>query len=220
MSKKLWDKVEQRKSEYSLLLGPNFAHQILELPHLHLLFTLSRYKFAVRMLPRGENVSVLELGCSEGIGSLILSERAGKIVAVDFDKKAIKYALENLAHTNITFICEDFLDKKFGLFDAVVSLDVVEHIDKSDECVYFNTIVNNLKKHGICIVGTPNESSFRYSSEGSRIGHVNMYSMERLHDIMKRYFHNVFSFGMNDETLHTGFYPMCHYLLAIGCGVK
>jgi hypothetical protein len=27
----------------------------------------------------------------------------------------------------------------------------------------------------------------------------------------------VFVFSMNDEVVHTGFYPMAHYLLAVAC---
>jgi glycosyltransferase involved in cell wall biosynthesis len=34
---------------------------------------------------------------------------------------------------------------------------------------------------------------------------------------MERFFHNVFLFSMNDELVHTGFIPMAHYLIAIGC---
>ena len=37
---------------------------------------------------------------------------------------------------------------------------------------------------------------------------------------MQRYFHNVFLFSMNDEVVHTGFYPMAHYLIALGVGIK
>ncbi len=33
--------------------------------------------------------------------------------------------------------------------------------------------------------------------------------------MMQRYFHCVYMFGMNDETLHTGYGPMCHYRIAI-----
>ena len=37
---------------------------------------------------------------------------------------------------------------------------------------------------------------------------------------MSKFFHNVFIFSMNDEVIHTGFYPMAHYLWAIGVGPK
>ena len=31
---------------------------------------------------------------------------------------------------------------------------------------------------------------------------------------------NVFIFGMNYELVHTGFQPMCHYIMALACGKK
>jgi len=37
---------------------------------------------------------------------------------------------------------------------------------------------------------------------------------------MDRHFYNVFLFSMNDEVVHTGFYPMSHYLLAMSCGLR
>ncbi|MFM8835604.1 MAG: methyltransferase type 12, partial [Actinomycetota bacterium] len=32
---------------------------------------------------------------------------------------------------------------------------------------------------------------------------------------LKKYFHSVFMFSMNDEVVHTGFFPMSHYLIAV-----
>jgi hypothetical protein len=46
---------------------------------------------------------------------------------------------------------------------------------------------------------------------------VNLYEAPRLRDSMERIFHNVFMFGINDEIVHTGFAPMAHYLVAVGC---
>ena len=43
-----------------------------------------------------------------------------------------------------------------------------------------------------------------------------MYTAERLEAEMKQRFTQVFMFGANDEVVHTGFAPMCHYLLALG----
>jgi hypothetical protein len=37
---------------------------------------------------------------------------------------------------------------------------------------------------------------------------------------MEDYFHNVFVFSMNDEVVHTGYYPMAHYLFAVCAGKK
>ena len=34
------------------------------------------------------------------------------------------------------------------------------------------------------------------------------------------YFNNVFIFSMNDEVVHTGFFPMAQYLIAVCCSKK
>ena len=37
---------------------------------------------------------------------------------------------------------------------------------------------------------------------------------------MLRHFHEVFIFSMNDEVVHTGFYPLAHYLFALCVGKR
>ncbi len=38
--------------------------------------------------------------------------------------------------------------------------------------------------------------------------------------LLEHYFENVFLFSMNDEVVHTGYYPMAHYLFAVCCQKK
>jgi 2-polyprenyl-3-methyl-5-hydroxy-6-metoxy-1,4-benzoquinol methylase len=205
--------------EQTFTLGPYFTHQLRHTPR-HLLFTLSRYKFATRLLPEDTPVDVLELGCAEGIGTLLLAENGHRITGVDFDEAAIRYAQESIHNPRLTFLSCDFVGQQFGKFDAVVSLDVIEHILPEQESDFLTTITDNLAPDGFCVIGTPNETAAPYASERSRVGHVNLYTAERLNKSLRRRFHNVFMFGMNDEVVHTGFYPMCHYLFALGCGKR
>ncbi|MDR3623852.1 MAG: methyltransferase domain-containing protein [Chlamydiales bacterium] len=183
-----------------------------------LAFVLSRYKFAAKMACKG--MSVLELGCSEGIGAPILAEHAEHYTGVDLDKPAIDTAKTNFQEPKYKFIFDDFMGRKYGAFDGVVSLDVVEHILPEFETIYFDTVVNNLSEKGICVIGTPNITSVPYASEYSQLGHVNMYSQERLANVLKKYFHYVFPFGMNDEIVHTGFAAMSHYIVCVCCYKK
>jgi hypothetical protein len=96
----------------------------------------------------------------------------------------------------------------------------VEHILPQYEDIYFETIMKNLHSDGICIVGTPNITASTYASECSRMGHINLFSQERLSDTLKKYFHQAFSFGMNDEIVHTGYAPMAHYIFCLACHKK
>ncbi len=217
MSEKDWKRVKEEIGEHGLTLGPYFAQQALYKPR-HLLFTLSRYKFAARLLPQQAQTDVLELGCGEGLGTMMLAEQGHRVTAIDFDKDAVGHAQKTLERPNVSFLCADILGGRFGKFYAVISIDVIEHIAKESEDAFLETVCANLDPGGFCLVGTPNESAAQYASEPSKVGHVNLFTAERLTSLMNKFFRHVFVFGMNDEVVHTGFYPMCQYLLALACG--
>lgn len=69
------------------------------------------------------------------------------------------------------------------------------------------------------VVGTPNLTAAQYASPQSEALHINLKSHDTLKVLLSRYFYNVFMFGMNDEVLHTGYAPMCHYIWGIGVGL-
>ena len=52
------------------------------------------------------------------------------------------------------------------------------------------------------------------------MGHVNLYTGEKLEEQMKKYFNFVTIFSMSDEIVHTGYIPMAHYLIGVGVGKK
>jgi 2-polyprenyl-3-methyl-5-hydroxy-6-metoxy-1,4-benzoquinol methylase len=147
-------------------------------------------------------------------------ESGHQVLGVDFDKEAILHAQNIIKKNNISFRPVDFMGKRFGKFEAVVSLDVIEHINPDHEDKFIKTICFNLSPSGFALIGTPNITARQYASKYSEVGHINLYSVERLDTLLRKYFDNVFIFGMNDEVIHTGFYPMCHYIIALACGMK
>jgi len=183
-----------------------------------LLFVLSRYKFVAKMLSGKKRV--LEIGCGDAFGTRIVAQEVGRVCAVDFDPVFIKDIKARMIE-KLAFDCRqhDILSGPVsGPFDAAYSLDVIEHIRKPDEDVYMRHIVSSLDDQGVFIVGTPTIQSQMHASRQSKEGHVNCKDQKELKELMARYFQNVFIFSMNDEVLHTGFYPMAHYLFAIGVG--
>ncbi len=85
----LWKEVMSSVPDCTITLGPYFTHQLLYNPR-HILFTFSRYKFAAHLLGETKKQRVLELGCNEGLGTLLLAQAAKEVVGIDFDKRAIR----------------------------------------------------------------------------------------------------------------------------------
>lgn len=215
--KEQWDSLTEMLGNESIRLGRHWSYNLRNDPK-RLGFVLSRYKFSAKMGTR--NRTVLELGCSEGIGTPILSEFATSYTGIDMDAPAIETARQNWGSEKCSFISGDFLGQEIGSFETVVSLDVVEHIEQEYEHLYFQSILRNLRHGGIALVGTPNVTSDAYASPASKAGHVNLFDGNRLVSELKKYFHNVFLFGINDEVVHTGFVPMAHYLMALACNPR
>lgn len=213
----LWEKYGKKQMGKITPLGPHSSYHLQETPR-RLLFSLSRYKFAAKMI--GDKKEVLELGCSDGLGTRLLAEFAAKVTAVDFDKKTIRFAQETVVKKNVAFVCDNFLNGSFGNFDAVVAFDVIEHILKKNERLFFETICRNLRPNGVCLIGTPSLVSRKYSSKIVNDAHVNLYSHARLEASARKYFHHAFMFSGNDELIHTGFKPMAHYLIVLACGKR
>ena len=101
-----------------------------------------------------------------------------------------------------------------------LSVDVIEHIEYDKEAAFIENIVNCLTPDGVLITGTPNVTASSHASSRSQVQHINLKSIQSLRDLMKRYFENVFMFGQNDEVVHTGYAPMCHYIWAVAAGKK
>jgi hypothetical protein len=216
-----------KEPQYSLLFDVREKHGITRLGLMvneswnqdpkRTLFTLARYKFVAKMLTGRE--SVLEVGCADAFGTRIVQQAVGKLTATDFDPVFIADVQERMnPHWAFDAFVHDMLTGPVkGVFDGAYALDVLEHIRKADEERFINNIVASLSDTGVLILGLPSLESQIYASPQSEVGHVNCKSGEELKRTLERKFNTVFVFSMNDEVVHTGFYPMAHYLIGVAC---
>jgi len=212
-----WRDVLTLIGDHRVTLGPYFSYILLKTPR-RLLHLLSYYKFAAKMI--GADKRVIEIGCSEGVGSVILAEHAASCLAVDLDAASIDIANATVASDRLEFRCMNAFDAAPGSFDAAVALDIIEHIEPARDDEFVAGIAGLLEPHGVFVCGTPNVTSDQYASAHTKLGHINLYSAERLRALAERHFHNVFMFSANDEVVHTGFAPMAHYLIALCVGPR
>lgn len=202
-----------------LRLGPWTSYSLINDPK-HMCFVLARYKFCAKML-EGKD-SVMEVGSGDGFGLPIIAQVAKKVYTLDWDKRLLEGNAKRLSHLkNVTYLHADLnkVSPKVKV-DATFLIDVIEHLEAKTERKFLSNIVRCLKNNGVLIIGTPNVTASQYATPRSRVQHINPKSMKALRQLLGEYFENVFMFGMNDEVLHTGYAPMCHYIWGIGAGLR
>ena len=211
--------IEIRNQKGLTPLGP-MMNQVWHDDPRRLLFVLARYKFVSKMLSGKQRA--LEVGCGDAFGTRIVLQEVPYVCAIDFDPFFVNDVNARMEE-RWKFDCKvhDMLSGPVeGNFDAAYSLDVIEHIAKEDEDTFVANVLRSLTADGVLIIGTPSIQSQTYASKASKEGHVNCKDQKELKQLLLKYFDNVLSFSMNDEVVHTGFYPMAHYLFAVCAGKK
>ncbi len=202
-----------------LTVGPWTSYSLLHDPK-HLVFTLARYKFCAKMLEGRD--TALEVGPGDGIGLPIIAQAVKKVIAVDWDERLVEGNKRRLKDfPTIEHRCLDLNKQPLDVkVDAALTIDVIEHLESASEDQFMRSIVRCIQPDGVLITGTPNVTASSYASPRSEAQHINLKSMQGLRELTSRYCKNVFMFGMNDEVLHTGYAPMCHYIWSLGVGIR
>lgn len=107
---------------------------------------------------------VLDAGCGEGYGTEILAATAAEVVGVDLDKAVVGRAATRYRRARFETADLQALPYPDGSFDAVVSLQVIEHLPSPRD--FLGEIARVLAPRGTAIVSTPNRLTF--SPEGIR----------------------------------------------------
>lgn len=200
-------------------LGPYTSHMWRTDPK-HLGFLFARYKFVSKLLAGKDKI--LEIGCGDATGTPLVAQTVNHVYCTDFEPLLMENNRKRLRHfKNISFSLLDITQQSFSpTCDAAFSLDVIKHIPPAKEYKYFENICKSLTPEGVCIIGMPNLNAQQHASKASQKGHINLKSYRDFQKFLNTYFINGFLFSMNDEVVHTGFYPMAQYLIAVGVGIK
>jgi SAM-dependent methyltransferase len=114
----------------------------------------SRYEYARGFLP--SDGAVLDYGCGTGYGLYYLAQSTtNRCVGVD-KAVSIDYATQRYPHPNLDYVVADLTqpEARFGLFDLIVSFDVIEHVDDID--AYLANIAAQLRNdESMALISTP-----------------------------------------------------------------
>ena len=218
-SKELWLTLRMGLPKYEVRIGSATAQGYVHDPK-RIAFVASRYKFVAKML--ADYDTVLEVGCCDAFGSPIVAQEVKRLICTDIDEEMLQENVDRCApFKNIEFRYHDFRSRPYDeVVDAIYLIDVLEHIFPHEENAFMANTSASLNPSGVMVIGTPNITAHEHATTYSRIGHVNLKDHETLRALCRQYFSTVFMFSMNDEVLHTGYFPMAHYLWAICANLR
>ncbi len=167
----------------------------------HVLSSLNFYvksAHQIRKDLRTEVPKVLDVGCSYGYGVSILHEICPfcRIVGVDINESAIRFAEKRIQNKNISFETADLTKKedaltliekfeKYGKFDAITCFEVFEHIPPDKSGQLLDNLRLLLKPNGLLFISTPN--SHVYDVDAFTFDHINEIEYEEFTRILKEY---------------------------------
>ncbi len=118
-------------------------------------FNFYRYMFAKQFLK--ETDIVLDIACGTGYGTEYISQFVNKIIGADIDKEIISENIYKYNLKNVSFEVQDATNLTFknNYFDAVLSMETIEHIPVDKVSSYLKGVKSVLKNNGLFICTTP-----------------------------------------------------------------
>jgi len=162
--------IESYLNEYSAITNKSFlgSHQ-------------ERYAFMASLI--SDSDIVLDVGCGEGFGTKILSEKAMKVFGVDYHPQVVEYAKKMYTDDSGKLVFKEGdcyrLDFEDGFFDMICAFDLIEHL--TDEDLFLEKLHRLLRKGGKLVLSTPNKL----------IHLIQLGNIYEFHH--KEYFHNEFT---------------------------
>jgi len=154
---------------------------------------IQRYEWVSSFL---QGSCCLDVGCGSGYGAYYLAKNgASTIIGVDISSTAIKYAQKHYKTENLEFKRMDSLNLKFrdNTFDAVISFDVLEHIDEEYQSKFISEIARVLKDDGKIYIGCPNATT----SKGRNPFHRRELTRREFESLLRKFFKNVNILGQD-----------------------
>jgi len=149
---------------------------------------IARYRLAERYVQGKETV---DLGCGAGYGTYSLARFATGILGVDLSEEAVAYAAWCYEAPGLRYEVGDVagLPNPGGSFDAAVSFEVIEHLERPEALV--EEARRLLKDDGVFVVSTPDKQAYSNNRNSVNPHHLKeMYPLE-FRELLERHFRHV-----------------------------
>lgn len=149
---------------------------------------------AIADLVRGK--TVLDIACGEGYGSVLLANRALRVVGVDVSADAVLHAQRSYGDIgNLEFVTASALATGLAAssFDAIVSFETIEHLAEQEQMLA--ELRRLLRPTGFLVISSPNRPVYGTLSEAQNEFHVRELDFAELESLIKQQFPAVRYFG-------------------------
>ena len=140
---------------------------------------------------------VLDIACGAGFGSNLIAEKALYVIGGDYNKDVIEYCRGQFSKPNLAYELADITDLRYGTdyFDAVVSMETVEHVD---EKLFIDNVCRVLKPGGKLVLSTPqNNYGFCLTP-----WHLREYSLQEIKGLLTPHFTIERILGVTSATIN------------------
>ena len=142
---------------------------------------LAAYRYA-RELARDRQV--LDAGCGEGFGTVLLAETARRVTGIDYSAATVAAAARAYQRPNLEFRQLDVYELPgLGLrFDLITNFQVIEHLP--DPTKFLTAVRAALKPEGVLMLTTPN----RLTTVSENPYHLREYTADELNALLRPLF--------------------------------
>jgi SAM-dependent methyltransferase len=109
-------------------------------------------------VPKVTGAAVLEVGCGEGYGTAMIAHGARTVLGLDYDEAAVRHAQRSYPGAHFARANLAALPIRSEAVDAVVTLQVIEHV--WDHPQFVRECARVVRRGGQFIVTTPNRLTF------------------------------------------------------------
>jgi len=178
----------------------------------HLLYHMVRYKFASKILPRG---NIIDYGCGTGYGTQFLHSAGFDVEGIDNQEGMIHTCNTHFPHAIFNYA--NWLSAGYSgcKLDGITCFETVEHMPLESAKRLLGIFRDSLREGGMLVTSTPKYKEFDDRSYARQKYHVHEYTYDRFKGLLSDSFKRSMVLTQTDEIITAGNADTCWTYIGI-----